>query len=224
MSDQPHLISPTLHTAGLAGLEALINQTLTLDPGSLLRLEKLSGHVFWLHCTSPELSVYLIPSDEGISLQGVYAGEADTRLTGSAGEFAKLLTADDPASALINGELQLHGDTQALIELQKIAKDLDIDWEAPLANVFGDVVGHHLGQGLRAGFSFGLQAFKSLRRQLDDYLVEESDWLAPRWQVDKFMNEVDQLAQRTERLQARLNKYRQQRAAKPSSPTGSTST
>lgn len=207
--DQPQLIRPTLHTAGLTGLEALINQTLKLDPASRQRLARLAGHVFLLHCTAPNIAIYLIPGAEGVSLQGVYPAEADTRLSGTASEFTKLLAADDPASALINGNLQLHGDSQALIELQKIAGDLDIDWEAPLADLFGDVIGHQLGRGLRAGFQWGWQALRNVRRQFDDYLMEESELLAPRWQVENFCNDVDQLALRTERLEARLNKWRQ---------------
>ena len=208
MAASSRIVSPTLHTAGLAALETLVNRALSLDPASLQRLAALDSHVYLIHCSSPQLSVYLIPGQDGIRLCGVYQHEANTTLTGSAREFGKLVTAKDPASALINGELELHGDSHALIELQKILKQLDIDWEAPLADWFGDVVGHQLGRGIRSGLRFARQAATSLKRQLEEYLVEESELLAPRWQVDKFFSEVDQLAMRTERLQARLNKIK----------------
>ena len=204
------LISPTLHTAGLAALEGLVNRALELDPGTRQRLARLEGHVFLIHCTAPPLSVYLIPESDGLRLCGIHEGEADTALSGTAGEFSELLTAADPANALINGGLELHGDSQALIELQKIARQLDIDWEAPLANLFGDIIGHQLGRGIRGGLRFGLRAAQSLKRQLDEYLVEESELLAPRWQADAFFTDVDQLALRAERLEARLRKLRRQ--------------
>ena len=139
----------------------------------------------------------------------MFDGRADTTLTGSATEFAKLAAASDPASVLINGELELHGDSQALITLQKIVKQLDVDWEAPLANTFGDIVGHGLGQGLRQGFNFGKQALQGLRRQLDEFIVEESELVPPRWQVESFFNDIDQLAMRSERLEAQLQKLKQ---------------
>ena len=203
------IISNTLHTAVLGGLELTANKALQLDPGTQKKLAELQDHIFLFHCSSPELSLYLIPGATEVRLCGMFAGEADTTLTGSAKEFGKLATATDPASALINGDVELHGDSQALITLQKIIKQLDIDWEAPLAHTFGDVVGHGLGQGLRHGFSFGKQALQGLKRQLDEYIVEESELLPPRWQVEHFFNDVDQLAMRTERLQAKLQKFKQ---------------
>ena len=208
------LLSPTLHTAAIAALEFSVNQALKLDPGTATKLTDLEDHIFHLHCNAPQLSLYLIPGNAEIRLCGFWEGDADTTLTGSASEFAKLATSPDPANALINGQLSLHGDSHALIELQQIGKQLDIDWEAPLAQLFGDVVGHQLGRGLRKGFSFARQTFGSLKRQVDDYLVEESDLLAPHWQVERFYSQVDQLSLRAERLEARLQKYSAQRQTK----------
>ncbi|WP_339669251.1 SCP2 sterol-binding domain-containing protein [Dasania marina] len=205
------MISPTLHTAGLAGLEAAINQALTLDPATQAKLSQLHGHVFQLQLTSPELSFYCIPGDKELRLCGIYEGDADTKLSGSASEFFKLATASDPANALINGKLELHGDSNALITLQKIGQQLELDWEAPIVNVFGDVAGHMLANNLRKGFSFASQALKSFKRQSEEYIKEESDLLPPRWQVEQFYSEVENLQLRTERLAARINKLTQQK-------------
>lgn len=213
---QSSIFSPTLHTAAIAGLEAALNKALQLDPCTQKKLQELAGHVFLLHFSSPELSLYLVPAGGEVSLRGYYDGEADTTLTGSAREFAKLAAASDPANALINGDLELHGDSNALIKLQQIARDLDLDWEAPIVDLFGDLVGHQLGQGIRQGLRFGLSALRGFKRQLDEYIVEESDLAPPRWQVEDFYHQVDQLALRTERLEARLIKLRGQIAARTS--------
>lgn len=209
------MISNTLHTAALSGLEIAANKALQLDPATQTKLTELNDHVFLLHCSQPEFSIYLIPSHSEIRLCGIFTGNADTTLTGSASEFAKLATAADPASALINGELELHGDSQALISLQKIIKQLDLDWEAPLTDTLGDVVGHSISQGLRHSFSFGKQALQGLKRQVDEFIVEESELVPPRWQVDNFFNDVDQLTMRTERLQARLQTQLQKLKQRP---------
>lgn len=211
MAQAPPIHSPTLHSAGLAALEALVNRALALDPATRVRLDALADHVFLFHCTQPELGIYLIPGPGQVRLCGTWGVEANTILKGSAGEFARLATADDPANVLINGQLELHGNSQALIELQTILHDLDIDWEAPLVEAFGDIAGFQLGRLLRHGFTFGRQALRSLKRQADEYLVEESQLLAPSWRAKAFFDEVDQLAMRTERLQARFNKWASQR-------------
>lgn len=209
------MISPTLHTAGLAGLEAAINKALQLDPASLLKLSQLNGHVFQLQLTAPELDFYLIPGDQEIRLCGLFEGEADTKLSGSASELFKLATANDPANALINGDLELHGDSNALISLQKIGQQLELDWEAPLADLFGDVVGHHMGNSLRKGFSFASQLFGNIKRQTEEYIKEESDLLPPRWQVETFYSDIESIKLRTERLEARFQKFKQQANKRP---------
>lgn len=218
---QPGVISQTLHTAVIAGLETAINAALQLDPATRLKLQQLDQHVFLLHCQAPELSLYLIPTADEVRLCGYFDGPADTTLTGKVSDFAELASAADPANTLINGKLELHGDSQALITLQKILRQLDLDWEAPLADLFGDVVGHQLGRSLRRGLGFGLKTLRGFRRQVDDYIVEESELLPARWQTDQFFNEVDQLAMRSERLDAQLRKLRArlaQRTIQPNDP------
>lgn len=208
------IISPTLHTAGIAGLETAINGALKLDPATCKQLASLNGHIFELHCTLPELEFFMIPGDGEVRLCGVLDGKADTTLTGSADELLKLALSTDPASTLINGKLELHGDSNALIELQKIIAGLELDWEAPLSRLFGDVAAHEIGRGLRKGFQFAKQGLQKLQRQGKEFLVEESDLFPPRWQVDNFYRDIEQLKLRAERLEARLQRLSQRRQAK----------
>jgi ubiquinone biosynthesis protein UbiJ len=204
------LISPTLHTAAIGALETVINRALGLDPATQRKLAELGGHVFQLECTRPALSLYFIPGSEEVRLCGIYDGNVDTAIKGQASEFAQLASAADPANVLINSDITLHGDAQALIALQKILKQLDIDWEAPLANLFGDVAGYHLGRGLRQGFGFLRGVARSFKRQVDEYIVEESELLPARHEVERFFNEVDQLAMQSDRLEAKLQRLKQQ--------------
>ena len=67
-----------------------------------------------------------------------------------------------------------------------------------------------MGRGIRHSYRFVRQALQGVKRQVDEYLVEESSLIAPGWQIDTFYNEVDQVALRTEKLEAKLNKLRQQ--------------
>lgn len=198
-------VSRTAHTAAIAALETAINTALKYDPATKNQLAALNDHVFLLHCTSPKLPLYIIPAEE-VRLCSFYQGDITTTLKGSMKDFVKLATANDPASLLINSDLELHGDSQALITLQNIAQQIDIDWEAPLTNIFGDVLGHQLSKSLRASFNFGAQVIKSVKRQVDDYIKEESELAPAQWQVDKFYRQVEDVSQRVERLHARINK------------------
>lgn len=206
------ILRPTLHTAGLAALERAANQALALDPASRARLAALAGQIFHFHCTRPALDLFLLPQAEGIALAGQWEGDITAVLSGGAEDFAKLLASSDPAAELINGNLSVRGDSRALQTLQQIIKQLDLDWEQPLTRLFGDVAGHGLAQLLRHGAGLFAYAGRQLQRQLRDYVVEESDWLAPRWQVERFNSEVDQLVMRSDRLEARLQRLHLQLA------------
>ena len=86
-------INPTLHTAGLAGLEAIINRALELAPRARAELAELQDNVFALQCTAPPLEVYLQPDTNGIRLMGIHEGPVTTRVRGTASDFTELASA-----------------------------------------------------------------------------------------------------------------------------------
>jgi ubiquinone biosynthesis protein UbiJ len=158
---------PTLHAAGLAAAETGLNATLRLSPHSGPALAALAGRVVALECTDPPLSVYVSSDEDGcLRLQGVHEGPVNTTVRGGAGDFAALARSDDPAAALINGGLQLEGSSAALLDMQAVFANMDVDWEAPLVDALGDVAGHQLAEMLRGALGWSQQASGSLRRQL----------------------------------------------------------
>lgn len=199
---------PTLHTAALAALEAGLNRALALDSRSGELLGKLEGCVFSLDCTSPPFQAFLLPTAQGVQLAGHWEDRVTTAVRGEAGDFAELATATDPTAALINGNLTLEGDSAPLIELQKILAGLDLDWEAPLVDSLGDVAGHQLAEGFRGLFSYGRMAHASLERQLEEFIHEEARLSPPRLELEDFYRDVAALAERSERLEAKLARLR----------------
>lgn len=204
----PSVIDPTVHTAALATLERAVNQALELSPGGRKALDTLSDNVFALHCTAPQLDAYLQPGNGSIRLMGVYDGPVTTSVRGSASDFAELATAKDPTATLINGALELSGDSAPLIELQKIISHLEVDWEAPLVNALGDVAGHQLAQILRGAYSWGRQASTGLERQLEEFIHEEARLSPPRLELEDFYSDVQQLGLQVERLESRTQRLR----------------
>jgi ubiquinone biosynthesis accessory factor UbiJ len=199
-------INPTVHTALLAALETAVNRALELSPGAREELATLEGQVFALHCTAPQVDVFLAPTAQGLRLMGIFEDKATTSVTGTASDFAELATATDPAATLINGNLEINGDSAPLIELQGLISSLDIDWEAPLVDALGDVGGHQLAQLLRGTFSWGKQASSGLLRQIGEYIHEEGRLSPPRDELEDFYRDVHELEMRVERLQSRAQR------------------
>jgi ubiquinone biosynthesis accessory factor UbiJ len=206
---------PALHTAALAALEAAVNRALALSPGSLGALAQLEDSVFALHCTAPKIDVYLHPGAHGIRLTGAHFGPVTTSITGKATDFTELATSRDPTATLINGGLELAGDSASLIELQRILAAVDVDWEAPLVSALGDVAGHQLAQMLRDAFTWGRQASNSLSRQVVEFVQEEARLAPPRLEVEDFYRDVHELNLRVDRLESRTARLRQRLQKSP---------
>ena len=201
-------LDPTLLTAVLAAVERGLNRALELAPEAASELEPLEESVFALHCTAPAMDVYLMPEDGQIRLMGIYDGPVTTSVRGSASDFAEVVTSRDPAATLINGRLELEGDSGSLLQLRQIVADLDMDWEAPLVAVMGDVAGHQFAQMLRATYGWGRQASTSLTRQLEEFIHEEARLSPPRLELEDFYRDIQALGMRVERLQSRADRLR----------------
>ena len=197
------LFAPTLKTAAFAALESAINIALRLDSASRQKLAALSGLVFHLECSTPDVDIFLLPQHDGVQIAAHWEGEITAGLSGSASDYSELLRSDDPGATLINGNMTLIGDSKALLQLRDIAAALEFDWEAPLTRVFGDIVGHQMANSLRFGQRLFRDAASSLQRQLRDYVQEEKPWLAQRWQFENFKGDIGDITARSEQLLTR---------------------
>ena len=90
--------------------------------------------------------------------------------------------------------------------VQQIVSKMDVDWEAPLVDALGDVMGHQLAQALRAMFRWSESARASLKRQLSEYLLEEGKLTPPKAELEHFYDSVQSLSMRVERAQSQLAK------------------
>ena len=144
-------------------------------------------------------------------MQASHEGDVDCQVKGSASEFIELLGARDKPSALINGGLSVSGDTDPLIALQEILAQLDVDWEAPLATVIGDIPAHQIGRAMRRSVRWGRGANNALLRHVEEFVHEEARLAPPRIEVEDFCDDLQALQSRLQRLGARL-KRQQDRA------------
>ncbi|MEX1031747.1 MAG: hypothetical protein WDZ30_00160 [Cellvibrionaceae bacterium] len=202
------MLDPTLHTALCAALESAINAALRYDPGSRQALGKLDGQVLAVETTQPSATFYLIPrldspETESLGVQSYWEGEVSARLKGSPPALASLLKSE--GLNLAEAGVEVFGNTGLLIEWQRIARNLDIDWEEAISQILGDVVGHEAATRLR-GFSAWLDGRKAtFERLLGEYLSEELKATPARAELEKYYRDVDQLRLATDRLVARID-------------------
>lgn len=198
--------SSTLNAAALATLERAINTALQLDPATHAQVAALDGKIFLIQCTAPELCMHIFPTVDGVLLKGTHEGHVSCAVSGPASEFVILLGARDKASALVNGGLRITGDSAPLLALERALSKLDLDWEARLAVLIGDIPAHQIGRAVRGSARWGRSARETLLRQVEEFVHEEARLAPPRLEVEDFFSDLRKLEQDSERLEARMRR------------------
>lgn len=197
-------------SAGLLDLaEQSLNRILHQDPVTLDRLGPLAGKVIAIHATLPAFNLYLLPHSEGIDLLAHYDGAADVSLSGRAADLARLPLAGN--EVLFGRGVELRGDSGLAHRLQGILADTRIDWEAWLGDLLGDAAGHEAARLLRALGGYGRNSTRALLQNTQEYLQEEARLLPTAVEVEIFLDEVDELRERAERLEARIRQLANRR-------------
>ncbi len=96
------------------------------------------------------------------------------------------------------------GDQDVLRSARQLALDLNIDWEAALAELVGDIPAHLVGQAIRQTRHWGRDAAQRATTGLADYVKHEVRLTPSPLEVDALSTQIRRLADDTERLAARL--------------------
>ncbi|SFC11563.1 ubiquinone biosynthesis protein UbiJ [Microbulbifer thermotolerans] len=197
------MTDPTFRTGFDAALETAINTALQYDPATRARLQKLDGKVLELDLTSPKMTFCLGVEGERVCLYRHWEGQISTRLSGSAVALVRLLRDSSATPAGVG--VGVNGSSALLAELQAIMRDLDIDWEAPLAQLVGDVPAHAVGEALRTLSSWLRDGFSRAPAAAAEAVSEEWRLTPPQAQFEAFAEDLRALSLATERLEARVN-------------------
>jgi ubiquinone biosynthesis protein UbiJ len=183
------------------------NRLLRLDPETLRRLGDLQGRVMCIEFRDLARKIYLHPSEAGFRLATECDQAPAVTLRGTLATFARLGLGAE-SETLKAGELEIEGDAALGQRLQRIVRELDLDWEEPLARLFGDPLGHEIGRAARAAFDWHRQALQTFGLNSAEYLQEEARLLPVRAEVEAFLNGVDGVRADVDRLAARIQRLK----------------
>lgn len=205
-----------LRKTALGGAEALIDTALAHDPASASALAVLEGQVLLIESTLPPITIAVEPTSSGVKLHDQWDDEASVSVTGTLVAMAGVaLNAKESVSFSGTG-IRVSGNLDTLNQLNKIMGNLDIDWEAALAEIIGDIPAHLLAQSIRSSAAFRAETVKRASTGLVEVAQEEFnltpsknefETIAPG--IRKLSSDVDRLAARLKRLQQTLRQYDQ---------------
>ncbi len=183
-------------------LETALNQYLALDEDAPVFLQPLAGKVIAINIQPFDETLYLCPTVDRIQILEQYIGDIDTTISGSLSSLGlTLLSSDSNAS---QDKLRIDGDTQTGHKFQQLFQQLDIDLEEKLAQLTGDVLAHKIGQLFRSSRDWTRHSIETFRLNLEEFLQEETRDLPATAEAEIFYQQVDDLRNDVERLEARI--------------------
>ncbi len=197
---------PLRKLAGRA-LETALNHTLSLDPETRQRLSALNGRSVQLHLRGPEIALAVTVHDGQLKV-GPPQDDNQLRVAATPGSLlAMTLRRDDDGIA--PGKVDIAGDAEMARRLEKLASKFAPDFEEAFARTFGDVIGVPLARAVRKALDHARETAAHLTEDTADYLRDEARVAMAPGEVEVFLDGVDHLRERSERLESRVKRLLQ---------------
>ncbi|MDA8786274.1 SCP2 sterol-binding domain-containing protein [Porticoccaceae bacterium] len=202
------MIFAALQSVALEGAEKIVNATLVHDPASAERLRALEGKVLLVDSSMPPLRIAVEPSATGLMLHSNWQDDADVTVTGTLVSLVAMAINSGEMVSLSGTGVNVSGNLEVLRQLNHILAGLDVDWEAALAELIGDVPAHLLGETIRNSAEFRGQAVKRAQSALAEVSQEEVRLAPSKNEYEGFVQSVRHLSTDVDRLAVRANKLR----------------
>lgn len=194
-----------------------LNQALMYAPAAQAQLQQVGPQVWRLHLTDLELDLDLVSTGQELTLHTPDDAVPDADISGASKDMLTLLRSADKTSALASLPIRIEGSTRSFMQLQTLATHLDLDWEAWLGDLVGDLPAHHLANLGRFAGGEVKASLAGLQSATERYVIREKRWLVTRPEAEELMQETQALRRRTDKLMAQIKRL-QASSAKPSPP------
>ena len=189
--------------------EELLNRVLAKDPHLQSQLVKFGGKSLQINVHPPGIRVTALLEKGRIRLLSTEAELLDIQITasitGNVGQLLPLILEKRDNRPLSNPALAITGDASFIQELHASLSSLDIDWEDYLAPLLGNLITNELSHISNDIRNWSKQASVNMRRNVNEYLIEEERIFPKKEQLDDFNEELDYLKIRIDRINAKAS-------------------
>ena len=192
----------------LRPIAKLLNRNIQQSTPARELCKELSGTVVAVRVRNTTLAAYFLIDDETLNLATSSSKEPDVIVCGSLITLASM-NAKSSERAIRDGSLKLSGDARLAQRFQKLLNYLKPDVEEELSSLIGDVAANRLGKISRGIVRWGRDARSTMGANIREYLQEESRDVPSRYETDKFSENIGTLRDDVERLEARVNRLRE---------------
>jgi ubiquinone biosynthesis protein UbiJ len=188
----------------LALLSRALNAYLQLDAESSFRLQKLNNKVITIELLPLHFIFQCIFNDKAIRLEPGELLPAETKIRGTPLQMMNVLLDKKNRNTFFAEDIIIEGNTELGQHVVLLFDELQIDHEECLAHYIGDVPAYHVNrcmQGIQNWFKHTEHTFT---QNMNEYVHEESGWLATNEALHDFFNDIDTLRMDVDRIEARV--------------------
>ena len=194
---------PLRKLAGRA-LETALNHTLSLDPDTKLKLAAMNGRRMQLHLRGPEIALAVTVEDGRLRV-GPPDADSQLKVAATPGSLLAMMFRRGE-DGIAPGKVEIAGDAELARRLEKLASKFAPDFEEAFARTFGDVLGVPLARAMRKGLTHARESAAHFTEDAADWVREETRVALAPGEVETFLDDVDSLRERSERLQSRVQR------------------
>ena len=203
------MIFNAMQASAFEAAEKLINTALEYDPATQRQIAALEGKLLLIESNLPPLSVAIEATSAGIMLHSNWQDSADTTVSGSLAAMLSLAVSSDDYISFAGTGICVTGNLEFLNEINNLMKNINVDWEAALAKIIGDIPAHLLAASLRNSTAVAKDASQRAKSAAAEIAQEELRATPSATEYEDFTQRVRHLSTEVERAAARINKSRQ---------------
>lgn len=203
------MIFNAMQASAFEAAEKLINAALEYDPATQRQIAELEGKLLLIESNMPPLKVAIEATSTGIMLHSNWQDSADTTVSGSLLAMLGLAMNNEQQISFAGTGISVNGDLDFLIKINNLMRNLDVDWEAALAAIIGDIPAHILADTLRSSATVAKDVSRRAKSAAAEIAQEELRATPSAAEYEDFTYRVRHLSTEVERAAARINKSRQ---------------
>ena len=186
-----------------------IQKFLANDPEMAASLEEFNDHRLILNLTDIKQSFLIEIQESKVTISVLSDSEElnfSTTISANIITLLRLGFGADYQGMINDGDLQIEGDVELASQLRELFMNIDIDWEEIASKYVGDTVAYQLGIFSNRFKKYKQRSVENFRLDISEYLQEESRLMPTKVELEKFLNDVDQLEADLDRLEARTSR------------------
>ncbi|MBT8060260.1 MAG: hypothetical protein HKP03_02795 [Xanthomonadales bacterium] len=189
-----------------AMLETGINRVLALDDNTPQRLRRLDDRMLRLDIEGVGISLFFAFDSRRVEVGTRSDFEPDTVISGSPVALFAMAVPDEAGYwGTPESRVTISGDANLARDLERLFSRLDPDWEGRLSRLLGDVWGHQVAAGLRAGAGQVRDSAENAGQMLSEYLQSRQSPVAREEEFREFAGSVEETREAADRLEAALD-------------------